>query len=83
MFAYGIRPGDPKNFDKDDMIRRLKKSINIPDLEVEVVSLIYWYVNAISAERYYSKNGRTFSVGDAAYRIPPWGQQCLCHSRPN
>jgi hypothetical protein len=30
-------------------------------------------MNAISAERYRSTNGRTFLVGDAAHRIPPWG----------
>ncbi|KAF7449967.1 UbiH 2-polyprenyl-6-methoxyphenol hydroxylase [Pyrenophora tritici-repentis] len=73
MFACCILPDDPKKFDNDAMIRRLKKSINIPDLQVEVISLSHWYVNAISAERYRSRNGRTFLVGDAAHRIPPWG----------
>jgi 2-polyprenyl-6-methoxyphenol hydroxylase-like FAD-dependent oxidoreductase len=73
MFACGIQPDDPKKFDKDAMIRRLKKSINIPDLQVEVLSLSHWFVNAISAEQYRSTNGRTFLVGDAAHRIPPWG----------
>jgi 2-polyprenyl-6-methoxyphenol hydroxylase-like FAD-dependent oxidoreductase len=73
IFACGILPDDPKKFDNDAMIRRLKKSINIPDLQVEVLSLSHWFVNAISAERYRSKNGRTFLVGDAAHRIPPWG----------
>jgi 2-polyprenyl-6-methoxyphenol hydroxylase-like FAD-dependent oxidoreductase len=73
MFACGILPDDPKKFDKDAMLKRLKKSINIPDLEVEVLSLSHWFVNAISAERYRSKNGRTFLAGDAAHRIPPWG----------
>jgi 2-polyprenyl-6-methoxyphenol hydroxylase-like FAD-dependent oxidoreductase len=73
MFACGIRPDDPKKFDNAAMINRLKKSINIPDLQVEVLSLSHWFVNAISAERYRSSNGRTFLVGDAAHRIPPWG----------
>ena len=73
MFACGILPDDPMRFDNDAMMSRLKKSINIPDLEVEVMSLSHWSVNAISAEQYRSRNGRSFLVGDAAHRIPPWG----------
>ena len=73
IFACGILPDDPVRFDNDAMMSRLRKSINIPDLEVEVMSLSHWSVNAISAEQYRSKNGRTFLVGDAAHRLPPWG----------
>ncbi|KAH3942616.1 hypothetical protein HBH53_185440 [Parastagonospora nodorum] len=73
MFACGILPDDPKKFDDAAMIARLKRSINIPDLQVEVLSLSHWFVNAISAERYRSKQGRIFLVGDAAHRVPPWG----------
>jgi 2-polyprenyl-6-methoxyphenol hydroxylase-like FAD-dependent oxidoreductase len=73
MFACGILPDDPKKFDDAAMIACLKRSINIPDLQVEVLSLSHWFVNAISAERYRSKQGRIFLVGDAAHRVPPWG----------
>jgi len=76
----------PQETRQGSMVRRLKKSINISDLKVEVVSLSHWFVNAISTERYRSKNGRTFLVGDAAHRIPLWGrswnQHCLSQSRP-
>lgn len=72
MFACSIRPDDPQKFDNNTMVTRVKKSINIPDLPVEVLSVSHWFVNAISAERRYrSINGRTFLVGDAAHRIPP------------
>ncbi|EUC34084.1 hypothetical protein COCCADRAFT_36240 [Bipolaris zeicola 26-R-13] len=72
MFACSIRPDDPQKFDNNTMVTRVKKSINIPDLPVEILSVSHWFVNAISAERRYrSINGRTFLVGDAAHRIPP------------
>lgn len=74
MFACGILPDDPKKFDDAAMIARLKRSINIPDLQVEVLSLSHWFVNTISAERYRSEQGRIFLVGDAARRVRPWGE---------
>ena len=66
-----------KPFSKPDMRQRIQQTLKISELEVEVFSLSHWYVNAIVAEKYRSKGGRVFLVGDAAHRIPPWGVSCL------
>ncbi|KKY26919.1 putative monooxygenase fad-binding protein [Phaeomoniella chlamydospora] len=53
------------------MIARLRKTLRIPDLPVDLISLSHWNVNAVFAERY--RVGRAFLVGDASHKIPPWG----------
>lgn len=73
IFACGILPNDPRQFDEEAMISRLNRTLNIPNLPVELLSLSHWFVNAINAERYRSSKGRVFLVGDAAHRVPPWG----------
>ncbi|KAH7401034.1 FAD binding domain-containing protein [Phaeosphaeria sp. MPI-PUGE-AT-0046c] len=73
IFACGILPDDPRQFDEEAMISRLNRTLNIPNLPIELLSLSHWYVNAINAEKYRSSNGRVFLVGDAAHRVPPWG----------
>ncbi|KAF2452580.1 FAD binding domain-containing protein [Lineolata rhizophorae] len=73
VFAAGMRPDDPAAFDTDAMVRRVHRSLAIPDLPVELLSTSHWRVNAVVAERYRSKGGRVFLAGDAAHRIPPWG----------
>lgn len=73
VFACGILPDDPRQFDEEAMISRLNRTLNIPDLPVELLSLSHWFVNAINAEKYRSSGGRVFLVGDAAHRVPPWG----------
>ena len=74
VFACGLAPGE-KNMDGEAMLERMHKTLQIPDLKVELLSTSYWYVNALTASRYRSKpsTGRVFLVGDAAHRIPPWG----------
>lgn len=71
VFACAPTAADPSKFDEDAMITRLRNTLKIPDLPIEVISLSHWNVDAISAERY--RVGRVFLVGDAAHRIPPWG----------
>jgi len=73
MFAFGTRPDDPAQFDTENVISRLQKSLGLPDLEVNLLSLSHWRVNAVVAERYRSTGGRIFLVGDAAHLVPPWG----------
>lgn len=75
LFACGLNPNDPKRFDEAEMLRRMHKTLQIPDLKAELLSISHWYVNALCAKQYRSKpsNGRIFLVGDAAHRIPPWG----------
>lgn len=51
----------------------MRRTLQIPDLEVELLSLSHWHVNAITAERYRSTGGRVLLVGDSAHRTPPFG----------
>jgi 2-polyprenyl-6-methoxyphenol hydroxylase-like FAD-dependent oxidoreductase len=75
LFACALNPTDPKRFDEAAMLKRLHDTLQIPDLNVDLISTSHWYVNALCAKQYRSKtgSGRVFLVGDAAHRIPPWG----------
>lgn len=71
VFACARTANDPVSFGRDDMLKRLKETLKLGELLVEIISLSHWNVQAISAERY--REGRVFLAGDAAHRIPPWG----------
>lgn len=71
VFACAPTASDPIKFDEDAIIARLRSTLKIPDLPIEVISLSHWNVDAISAERY--RVGHVFLAGDAAHRVPPWG----------
>ncbi|KAF9634145.1 putative fad-binding monooxygenase protein [Lasiodiplodia theobromae] len=74
VFACALIASDPKAFDRETMVGRLRATLNLPELPVDIVSLSHWNVNAIAAERYrVGDHGRIFLAGDAAHRIPPWG----------
>lgn len=75
LFSCPRHPTDPTRFDEATLIRRMLDTLQIPDLEVELLSMSHWYVNALCAKQYRSQksSGRVFLVGDAAHRIPPWG----------
>lgn len=73
MFACARSPNDPHKFGEEDMLRRIRKTLKIPALQIELLSVSHWYVNAVVAERFRSQRGRVFLAGDAAHRIPPWG----------
>lgn len=71
MFACGLTDDDPPTFDEQTILSRARKTIGIPDLDMELISLSHWTVNALYASRW--RVGRSFLVGDSAHRIPPWG----------
>ena len=71
VFVCGRSFDDPDNFDQDAVVARLRDTIKIPNLPIEMLSFNHWTVNAVHAERY--RVGRVFLVGDAAHKIPPWG----------
>ena len=71
MFVCGVTEDDPQLFDEKAALARAKKTIGIPDLDIELLSLTHWTVNAIYASRW--RIDRCFLVGDSAHRIPPWG----------
>ncbi|OJJ79706.1 uncharacterized protein ASPGLDRAFT_61511 [Aspergillus glaucus CBS 516.65] len=74
IFACALLPHEKvSGFDENAMLERLHRTLKIPGLEVDLKSISHWNINAIVAERYRSKGGRAFLVGDAAHRIPPWG----------
>ncbi|TKX21415.1 FAD-binding domain-containing protein 37 [Elsinoe australis] len=71
VFACALIATDPSSFDRETMINRMRATLKIPDLAIDVISLSHWTVNAISAAKY--RVGRVFLAGDAAHKIPPWG----------
>ncbi|ORY60743.1 FAD binding domain-containing protein [Pseudomassariella vexata] len=73
VFATPRLSEDPLDWEKDAMIARIRASLELPDLDVELQSVSKWTVNAKVAKRYRTKGDRVFLVGDACHRIPPWG----------
>lgn len=71
MFVCGITEDDPQTFSEATALMRAKKTIGIPDLDIELLSLTHWTVNALYASKW--RAGQCFLVGDSAHRIPPWG----------
>ena len=71
VFACGVTGQDPERFDNESMLQRLRKTLDIEALPIELLSFSHWNVNAIYAERYRAR--RVFLVGDACHKIPPWG----------
>jgi putative polyketide hydroxylase len=66
---YG--PGGADEFTTGHCTRMIRSAIGVPDLDVEVVSVLPWRVRAHNADRY--RAGRIFLAGDAAHAIPPLG----------
>ncbi|KAK5042880.1 hypothetical protein LTR84_012413 [Exophiala bonariae] len=73
VLASPKHPEDPVEFDEKTMVERIRRSLEIPDLDLSLRSISNWTVNAKVAERYRSEGGRIFLVGDACHRVPPWG----------
>lgn len=71
VFACARTANDPVSLGPDDVLKRLKDTLKLGDLPVEIISLSRWNVQAVSSEKY--SEGRVFLAGDAAHRIPPWG----------
>ncbi|KAI9653861.1 MAG: hypothetical protein M1821_006892 [Bathelium mastoideum] len=71
VFGCGIIELYPERFDEATMIARLRETLGIPDLPIEMLSFSHWTVNCLYAERW--RVGRVFLVGDSAHKIPPHG----------
>ncbi|RAO68157.1 uncharacterized protein BHQ10_004169 [Talaromyces amestolkiae] len=72
-FGCAMLPDDPERFDTESTIRRIHRTLNMENLNIELLSVSHWFVSSIVAERFRSRLGKVFLVGDAAHRIPPWG----------
>ena len=65
MFACARLPHEQAQpFTDEDMLNRLQRTLQIPDLDVELLSVSHWFVIAINAETYRSHGGRVFLIGD-------------------
>lgn len=70
VFACARLPHEQlRPWTEDNMLHRLHRTLEIPDLPVHLISMSHWFVNVKVAERYRSKGGRIFLVGDAAHRV--------------
>jgi len=61
----------PDAFTPARCIERIRAAIGLPDLDVEVLSVLQWEGAALIADRF--QVGRTFLAGDAAHVMPPAG----------
>lgn len=67
--AYRI--GDPVADDRDAVVRRARRVLGLPDLEMDVRAISHWQFEGVVADRF--RVGPVFLVGDAAHRHPPTG----------
>ncbi|KAM6515592.1 hypothetical protein FSOLCH5_009817 [Fusarium solani] len=77
VFGFALF-GDEKGrrLDEQGARARIKKVLKVDNAvidDAEVLSIGRWFLNARVVDRYRSKGGRIFLVGDAAYKVPPWG----------
>ena len=61
----------PDAFTPARCVERIRAAIGLPDLDVEVLSVLPWEGAALIADRF--QVGRTFLAGDAAHVMPPAG----------
>lgn len=71
VFACAPNLNDPVRSNQDAMLNRIRNTLKLGDLPIEVINTSHWNFDAMSAEKY--RKGRVFLVGDAAHRTPPWG----------
>ncbi len=74
IFNAGFAPerGEKlEDFTEERCIDLVRKAIGLPDLTVEVISVLPWEMAARAAERLVV--GRVFIAGDAAHLMPPIG----------
>jgi putative polyketide hydroxylase len=61
----------PDAFTPARCVARIKAAIGLPDLDVEILSVLSWEGAALIADRF--QVGRVFLAGDAAHVMPPAG----------
>ena len=70
--AYDPDRGEtPDTFTPPRCVALIKAAIGLPDLDVEIMSVLPWEAAALVADHF--QVGRTFLVGDAAHVMPPAG----------
>ena len=66
-FSMDVTEG--KKFDVETVVPRIRDLLGIPDLDIDVLAVNHWILEARHAERY--RQGRVLLVGDACHRHPP------------
>jgi len=66
---FGFPPGQEDLLDEEGVLPHLRELLNLPDLDIEVLKVSHWELEAVVAERY--QIGNVFFAGDAAHRHPP------------
>jgi putative polyketide hydroxylase len=59
------------DFTEQRCLEYVRSAVGVPDLEVEIKSILPWELGAYLADRF--QKGRVFLVGDAAHVMPPTG----------
>ena len=73
-FVFARLPAERRrHLTQDEVLSRVRKSLDLPDLPIEIISVNYWHVHGRVASRFRSAGGRVFLVGDAARSCPPFG----------
>ncbi|MBS9376154.1 FAD-dependent monooxygenase [Rhodococcus sp. B50] len=67
-WGFDMAQGEPDVSD-DVVLEQIRTLVGDPQLNIEIVSRSFWYVNQQWAEHYQS--GRVFCGGDAVHRHPP------------
>ncbi|CAF9936137.1 MAG: hypothetical protein ALECFALPRED_006710 [Alectoria fallacina] len=72
--SYDPSKGEkPSDFPPEKCKELLRIAIGIPEIEIDIVSILPWEPSVRIAERL--QNGRIFIAGDAAHQMPPWAGQ--------
>ncbi|WP_322047242.1 FAD-dependent monooxygenase [Paraburkholderia sp. J67] len=75
VFSMIAAPGEHKQDDDTAAIGKLRRTLGIDTLPLQVHQITRWPLNAVVASRF--RVGRAFILGDAAHRMPPAGAHGL------
>jgi 2,4-dichlorophenol 6-monooxygenase len=75
VFNMIAAPGDHKQDDDAAAVAKLRRTLGIGDVDLQVHQITRWPLNAVVASDF--RKGRAFILGDAAHRMPPAGAHGL------
>jgi 2,4-dichlorophenol 6-monooxygenase len=75
VFNMIAAPGDHKEYDDAEAVSKMRETLGIEQIEVQVHQITRWPLNAVVASHF--RVGRAFILGDAAHRMPPAGAHGL------
>src|SRR3954453_16179808 len=69
--TMAFRVGDPAGEDDASLVERVRRTLGVTDLEIDVHAVSHWQFEGVVADRF--RVGPVLLVGDAAHRHPPTG----------